>query len=116
MGFLPFIPYSASWYLQGYIRIVLDLESKELGRQITLLSHFWFWKNTACLDLLTRRFCGHPERSSVMVHYKLQSWVQMSVIFIAGHGSNTLRVLIPCDTLRRPSLGVPRSSGTEDNT
>ena len=64
IGFLPFAP---CWYLWRCSRIALGLESKDLSRQITQLSHFWFWENTACLDL-TRRLWGYHERARVMVH------------------------------------------------
>lgn len=73
IGFLHFIPCSACWFLQGCIRIALGLESKGLGRQSTQLSHFWFRKNTAGLDLLKRRLWGKQERTSALQTQELDA-------------------------------------------
>ena len=94
-GFLLCTPCRDCWYLQRCSWIALGLESKDLSRQITQLSHFWFWGNTACLDLLTRTLWGHHKRR-VIVNYKPKAECECQLSLLL-HVAQTLlpsRVLI----------------------
>lgn len=116
--FLPFISWDAYWYLQGCSRIALGLESKDLyfrlcltvdtslGLLIPALGKFYLpWSHKEVVRTpwkYNRMLCKLQSRMQVCYFY---CWINCVLL------SQTLlpwRVLIPCDNLGKPSLGVPR--------